>query len=337
MLLFFSLFVLGLGQNWQSAYIFVGDTCWLDAGNTTLAYPLDFAATNLATACISIPCVSAGGFSFRTDCSTSQPPLPNGMVGWGSWLGTTSCSGSPSVIAAYTTGCTTVPLTQTVNPVLSSFQLQCVGNDLKVTSWPTTGSCPAGGNSVSVQYNAGCAGVTSNGQSVSLRQIGCRNGGVSIDWTAFFRIWTAWVGAWTINAFNAAVNNFYQTASAWRYSFSASGSTVSVDVTFTGPTDPTVVATFVNNACSEMLQRILAGVCAARVSGPSCSVNANPFREDSCIFTVIASAKRSELDSQQLPTQITILQTLSPTSSGMVTRPQFIVMLVALFLYFLKH
>jgi hypothetical protein len=338
MLLLFSLFVLGLCQNWQMVYIFVGDTCWLDAQNTTIAYPLDFIATNLATTpCVAINCISAGGFSFKTACATSPPSIPNGMVGWGQWLGTTSCSTDPSIIAAYTTGCTTVPLTQTVNPALASFQLSCEGNDLKVTSWPSAGSCPAGGVSASVTYNFGCASVSANGQSVAFKQIGCRNGGVSIDWTAFFKIWTAWVGAWTINAFNQAANAFYQAASAWRYTFTSVGSTISVDVTFTGPTDPTVVATFVNNACSEMLQQILAGVCAQRISGASCTINANPFRQDSCIFTVIASAKRSELDSQQLPTQITISQSLSPTSSGMVSRPQFIVMLVALFVYFLKH
>jgi hypothetical protein len=269
-----------------------------------------------------------------TACSVNQPSIPNGMVGWGFWNGTTSCSAAPTIISAYTTGCTTLPGAGGVGA--QSFSLTCQGNDLKVSQWISTGAC-ASNPTLSVQYNFGCASATHNGYSAAVKQIGCQNGGVSINWIGFFQAWARIVGAWTVAAWNNAVTNFYQSHGTITYSYASNGATVSVAVTFTGPTDPVQVQAFVTASCSQMLQKAIQGVCQQEISGLHCSVNPTPLQQDTCTFTVTASAKRSALDTEQMPTAITIQQGVSSTtSSGMATQPQFLLMLAALFLFFLR-
>jgi hypothetical protein len=248
------------------------------------------------------------------------------MVGWGLWNGTTSCSATPTVITAYTTGCTTLPT--------ASFSLTCAGNDLKVQEWIGTAGC-IGNPTISVQYNFGCVGGSSGGYSAALKQIGCSNGGVSINWISFYKTWVAAVGTWAVSAWNAAVTAFYQSHGTITYTYSGNGATVSVDVTFTGPTDPISVQAFVTASCTQMLQKAIQGICQQEISGLHCSVNPTPLQQDTCTFTVTASAKRSALDTEAMPTAITINQGVSSTtSSGMATQPQFLLMLAALFLFF---
>jgi hypothetical protein len=259
------------------------------------------------------------------------------MVGWGIYNGTTSCANAPTVITAYTTGCTTVPLAGGVGS--QSFSLTCANNNnLKVSHWISSAQCtPEGSPTLSVQYNAGCVSASANGYSIAAKQIGCSNGGASINWTAFFKSWVSAVGAWAaqVAAWNAAVTAYFQSASTFTYTYSGNGAVISVDITFNAPTATTTVQAFVTTSCSQMLQAIIAGVCQQQISGTHCSIHPTPLQQDTCTFTVKATGKRHALDTEQLPTQITIQQGVSSTtSSGIATQPQFLLMLVALFLFF---
>jgi len=329
----FSLFVLGR-SDWSAAYIFAGGNgCYQDAGSTIPSYPLEFVATSLSTACANIACFSVGQFSFLTTCTTTQPAIPDGMVAWGEYTGTTSCSGSPSIITAYTTGCTTLPgLTAGTS---ESFQLTCDSSrKLHYAEWLSNGGCPSSpAASVAVSYGFGCASVNANGVKAAIQQIGCHNGGVSINWFNIFKTWASYA-TWTVAAFDVAVYNFFKTNGAWTYDFSVTDPVVSVDVTFTGGVNDTAVLNFVDTACSQMLQTILNGICANAVSGTQCTANPTPLQKHTCSYTVTATAKRGN---QQQTSGITISQSFAQQSSGMMARPSFIVMLVALLSYFLKH
>jgi len=256
------------------------------------------------------------------------------MVGWGFWNGTTSCSAAPTLITAYTTGCTTVPLSGGVGS--QSFSLTCGSNkDLKVSQWVGTANC-LNNPTLSVQYNFGCASTSYAGYSAAVKQIGCSPGGASINWISFFKDWAAVVGTWTVTAWNNAVTAFYQSHGSFSYTYSGNGATVSVDITFTGPTDTLTVQAFVTASCSQMLQKAIRGLCQREISGLHCSVNPVPLQQDTCTFVITASAKRNVLGTEvAMPTAITINQGVSSTTnSGMATQPQFLLMLVALFLFF---
>jgi len=234
--------------------------------------------------CVDAGCNGGGGYSSQISCSAGLPDFPNGVVGYSEY-NQADCAGEPETLLGYTTGCICDPT--------YCYQTTCDGESLAAAIYPGSNGGCSGTPTDSATYNAGCISAG----STSIKQTSCSSGGASVDWNGYLSTWLSGVGqSWDIPTF--AATTYYQSNGQW----TISGSTVSVQITFTGSEDSATIDAFVVRVCSDMIQNANAGVCTGSAA-TDCASNPTPCHAD-CTWVTVTSKRQTTASVIQMNAQM---------------------------------
>jgi len=276
------LFVSAAFADYQTLAAYQSDDCSGDA--------IVWLTTDLSDTCTSISCIGAGGYSTQTDCSSSAPGIPSGLVGW-SEFSSSDCTGDADAIYGYTSGC--------VGYGSVSYQTACGSDGSIQFSEYTSGDC-SGTATASDSYNAGC--ISAGGSSIL--QSSCDSGGVSVDWKGYLKSYLNKVGqGWTIATFSTT--SYYSSHGTWTNTDNAA----SVTITFSQSVDGTTIDGFVSSVCNDVQADASSGVCT-EASATECASNPDSV-SITCTWTVAASKKRDSASSINFNAQMSSGVTLT--------------------------
>jgi len=226
--------------------------------------------------CTDIACISTGELSVQTSCTTTFPSsVPDGMLGWFVYSGSSDCSGSPSAASAYTTGCSVVP-----GGLAVDFSCDSSGNANYALY--NGGSC-TGNPTASQDYKYGCIGA--GGESIQQKTCDAGSGGQNINWDDYLNSYLSNVGQnWVISGFNTATTDYFKSAGSW----TVDGTKVAVSVTFSASQPDSVIAGFVNSVCADLVKNANTGICTSHPI--DCTVTADPITA-SCTYTITTSKR----------------------------------------------